>query len=643
MRLPACNSTAYLDAAILCVRENGADAYGRRAFARGSMIRYELCLPRALAVRGGTLTVRRDGEEKELVFSLSFYALQNGCDVYGVTLDSASLEVGLYFCTLSLQTAYGTRFAEKKGGRLFLSEQPRMAFQLSLYERKHQSSDWLLGGVIYHVFVDRFFRGGNASPSEGALMLSDWENGIPEYPPYPGAPLKNNTFFGGDLDGVRKKLPYIAALGVRAIYLSPIFRSPSNHKYDTADYLEVDSMFGGNEALSRLIEEAERYSIRLILDGVFNHTGADSRYFNRYGHYPEVGAYQSKASPYFDWYSFSDYPNRYEAWWGIPILPRLNLSVPTCRDYFVGQNGVISHYAKMGIGGMRLDVADELDGSFIASIKQRLCESVPDAVLYGEVWEDASNKIAYDRRTSYYSGAELDGVMNYPLRTGLLSYLRNGDAQALSYYLGEVLPNMPKWAADLAMNLLGTHDTVRVLTALGGVPHEGKSNDELAHLRMTAGERARAIRLLRLAYLVAATLPGVPSVYYGDEVGLEGYFDPFNRRPFPWHAIDEELLSWYRMLAEVRKHPVYREGELRLLHLDGKALLFVREGEGEYALTACNNDEERQMHLTLSHSAFVLTERGRTATTLTLLPKTGAVLLFSERAEIALDFSYPKE
>ena len=613
------------------VTQNGQDAYGRHAFSVGDHLRYSFRVPRLLGARSGAFSVFPHGSETAC-FSvpLSFEGTEGKDDVYFCLLNTEreALREGLYLCCLSFATPFGTAYAVG-GNEFHVRWEKASVFQLTLSRYTHCEPAWLYGGTIYHVFVDRFCRGGNAPLREGVILNEDWENGIPEYPLYPGAPLANNTFFGGDLYGVAKKMPYIASLGTRAIYLSPIFRAASNHKYDTGDYGEVDEMFGGEDALRLLISEAKKYNIRILLDGVFNHTGDDSRYFNRYGRYDSLGAYQSPDSPYASWYTFTHFPDAYEAWWGIPILPKLNLRDPTCRAYFVGEDGILSRYAKMGIGGMRLDVADELDGAFIAEIKDRLCEETPDAVLYGEVWEDASNKIAYDRLTGYYHGRQLDGVMNYPLRAGLIAYLRDKSTGALAYYLNEVLPNMPKRAADAAMNLLGTHDTVRILTALGGASPEGKSNDVLARLRMSEEEKERAISLLKGAYLILATLPGIPCIYYGDEVGAEGYADPFNRRPFPWHEGEEDLLSHYRRMADVRRHAVYFDGELRLLHLSAELLVFAREKDGARAVTLFNNtDAERRVPL--PDGAVLLF--GEKKDKMVILPSHfGAIILLNEQ------------
>lgn len=586
----------------LSVWIEGKDAYGRHACDEGEKVTFTFSLPVTLGAVGGSLFFSTDEKKDFLTLPLFLEKTEKGCDFYSVLLDTEkeALEAGLYFCRAVFQSGVGPITAY--GGndlRFFVGDDGyTSAFQLTVCHFSHPAPAWIYGGGIYHVFVDRFFRAGKEPCREDAILNPDWEGGMPQFAPYPGAPLANNMFFGGDLPGVTAKLPYIASLGVNCIYLSPIFRAYSNHKYDTGNYREVDAMFGGLPALRELIAKAKERGIRVVLDGVFNHTGDDSLYFNRYGTYPSVGAYQAKDSPYADWYTFRHFPDDYEAWWNIPIMPRLNTASPSCRDYFLGEEGVIATYAAEGIGGMRLDVADELSDGFIRGIKARLCEADEENILYGEVWEDASNKIAYGRRCRYYQGDRLDGVMNYPLRTGLIDFFREGDTGALHYYFSEILPNMPKRIANAAMNLLGTHDTLRVLTALGGERPEGKSNAELSVLRMSKEERRKAKARLKAAFLALATLPGVPSIYYGDEAGMEGYADPFNRMPFPWGREDCELLAHYRAVAALRKNGVYREGECRLLSLRRDLLAFTREEGKDVLLTLCHNGEgEYRLHL----------------------------------------------
>ncbi len=581
----------------LCHHVNGSPLEGRQAVSLCDSVLFVLRVPRKLGVLSCRLRFAPDGGGKRKQLPLAWKAREGSTDVYEAACPPAFLRglMGLSFYRVEAKTVYGTVYGHRRPGCAMSlvvfsdrenDEAPR---QLLVSDIPDTAPTWLYGSVIYHVFVDRFRRHGVLPVRADAILNEDWENGIPQYPDYPGGPLANNMFFGGNLAGVEEKLDYIASLGVGCIYLSPIFEAYSNHKYDTGDYMTVDAMFGGEEAFKSLIAAAEQRGIRIVLDGVFNHTGADSRYFNRYGRYDSLGAYQSKESPYYNWYRFQDYPDKYTCWWDIPILPRIHPEEPDCRAFFVGKEGVIAHYAQMGIGGFRLDVADELSDDLVAAIKSRLREHCPDAVLYGEVWEDASNKIAYGNRRRYYYGHELDGVMNYPLRTGLISWLRHRDADPLWYALTEVLANCPKQIADATMNLLGTHDTERIMTALAGKERGSRTNQELAHAKMSAEEYALGVRRLMMAYTALATLPGVPSVFYGDEVGMQGYGDPFNRLPFPWHRMNETLLAHYRRLGALRRaQAVYEQGEFALLRLDADVLAFLRFDQDNACLTFVN-------------------------------------------------------
>ncbi len=554
---------------------------------KGGMI---LRIPRTLGASAVFLECYTESADR-LVRRLEgeWHGLSYDADEFFV--DLAPLKVGLYFCRMSVRSVFGRIFGYRAEDKIAFSraDDRRPDIQISVSEFAYPAPKEYLGGVIYHIFVDRFAKGGDVPVKAGALINRDWENGIPQFAPSPGAPLKNNMFFGGTLFGVREKLPYIASLGVNLIYLSPVFDSPSNHKYDTADYMTVDAMFGGEEALRFLIDEAKTYGIGIILDGVFNHTGADSLYFNKEGNYPGVGAYQSKVSPYFPWYEFQHFPDTYTCWWNIPILPRIHPDVPSCGEFFTGRDGVIRKYAAMGIAGMRLDVVDELSDAFVEKIKHALSETEKPSVLYGEVWEDASNKIAYGIRKKYYLGRELDGVMNYPVREGLIEYFTVGNTEKLRYALTDVANHAPKRIRDMQMNLLGTHDTERILTVLGGKPGGNRTNAELSVAKMTKEERTRGRERLICAYTVLATIPGIPSVYYGDEAGLEGYQDPFNRRPFPWGREDMTLLGRYRALGRLRReNDVYKDGAFRLLSLTRSELIFARYDKKRVFLTVVN-------------------------------------------------------
>ena len=561
------------------------------AYNLGESCELFLYFPRSLGVKSAYVRLKTD-ESFVCSYKAEFYSLDDGYDIFKCVINTAKIGVGLYFFDIACDSFFGIYFGKKDGLGVKLSpKDDGVFFQLTVSSFKYSQCEEAKGGIIYHVFVDRFNKGGR-SQTHSDEVFDSFDKGIPEFPEYPGAPLKNNVFYGGTLDGIAHKLDYIKSLGVNIIYLSPIFEAKSNHKYDTADYSKVDSIFGGDEAFKSLIKKAKSKGIGIILDGVFNHTGSDSIYFNKLNTYESLGAYQSCESPYFSWYDFKKHPDDYVCWWGIEILPRIHPDRKECRDYFVSEGGIIDKYAKMGILGFRLDVADELSDEFISLIKERLNSNNSQSILLGEVWEDASNKIAYDTRKKYYLGNELDGVMNYPLRTGIIDYITRKDTRMLYYALTEVTNNAPKRIRDTQMNLLGTHDTERILTVLAGESSAGKTNAYLWSKRMSPQQREKGIGLLCSAYTVLATLPGVPSIFYADEAGLEGYGDPFNRMPYPWGKEDKRLLSHYQRIGKIRRgNSVYKEGSFSLIYLDENLLIFKRVLKSYSYITILNNSE----------------------------------------------------
>ena len=610
-----------------CGLFSGKGALFHNAIALGEAVTLRAWLPRRLGTEALCCVFETDEGELSR-YPMRYGGLSRGMDLYECTL--APSEVGLSFYSFTGEGTGGRFYGMRAYGahRIAFSRiQSGAHFQLTVTDYREKIPDWLIGGIIYHVFVDRFARGGDPPIHAWAVMKWDWENDLPSYPAYRGGPLENNDFFGGTLDGIADHIEDIAALGVSCIYLSPINKAYSNHRYDTGDYERIDPMVGGEGALLRLVAVARERGIRILLDGVFNHSGADSVYFNKYGRYPSLGAYQSKESPYYPWYRFTPHPDHYECWWGIDTLPRLNPEEPSLRRFLTGEGGVIERYARYGIGGIRLDVVDELSDGFVRDIRARLLASMPDAVLYGEVWEDASHKVAYGVRRRYYLGDELDGVMNYPLRTGLIDYLREGQTAGLLYALTEVLANMPKRAADLAMNLLGSHDTERILTALAAEPEKGQRMDVLSKKRLSPTAYRRGTRLLVLGYLALATLPGIPTVYYGDEVGMQGYRDPFNRMPYPWHRRDLSLRKIYCEIGKMRRSALLlREGNFLLHTLDHERLIFSRCDESTSLLTVINRGGKG---IRLCFDREVTPLFGASAPTARLLvpPLSGAVIL----------------
>ena len=342
-------------------------------------------------------------------------------------------------------------------------------------------------------------------------------------------------------------------MGVSVLYFCPIFEAASNHRYDTADYGKIDPMLGTEEEFRALCQSARERGIRVVLDGVFNHTGSRSLYFNQDGWYPTLGASQSQESPYYGWFSFHPWPNSYDSWWGIDTLPAVREDHPGYTNYIIEhEDSIVRRWLRAGASGWRLDVADELPDAFIEKLRTAVEETSPDALLLGEVWEDASSKIAYSRRRKYLLGRELHGVMNYPFRSALLTYLLGGGAEDFRESMEALRENYPRDAFYSAMNFLGTHDTPRILTLLGA-SCTPESKDDRAAYRLSPEERSKGLALVRLAVLVLLSFPGAPMIYYGDEVAMEGFEDPLNRGGYNWDHGDQALRDWFSRLGCLRR------------------------------------------------------------------------------------------
>lgn len=530
------------------------------------------------------LVLRSDADGTETEFPLKKVWSEKGFDRFEGGFRAGA--PGLWWYGFRLETAEGPRLVSKTKNGAALTETGPLFWQLSVYASDYTTPEWIVGGVFYQIFVDRFYKAGNRPVRPGGIARKDW-GGIPKYAPDADGVTRRNDFFGGDLDGVIEKLPYLAELGVTCIYLNPIFDASSNHKYDTGDYMKIDPAFGDEETFQKLCAEAGKHGIRVILDGVFNHTGDDSKYFNTYSHYDSVGAYQSKDSPYYDWFRFLDWPEKYEAWWGIPSLPHVQKENMAFRNFICGADGVLQKWTALGASGWRLDVVDELSSGMVEAIRARVKAVNPDALLIGEVWEDASNKIAYGERRHYFEGTELDGTMNYPFRTAILNYARSGDANALCETVETVVENYPKPALDCLMNSLSTHDTWRILTLLSGA--EWERRDARATARLTPEQLQKAKALNRVATLLQFTLPGVPCVYYGDEAGLEGCEDPFSRRCYPWDYEDVEIMDWYRSLIRLRReNAVFAGGNYHTIKAENGLFGFQRHKNGKSLCIAAN-------------------------------------------------------
>jgi len=528
------------------------------------------------------LLLRKDGED--FVSRYNMQGIEGGFEI------NLSFNAGLYFYCFDICNGNYVGLGDDYFGVITSSPNE---FQLTAYAKEYSVPKWIYGGIIYQIFPDRFCRAEKSKILPDYKVLHEnWED-TPIYEPNEKGKILNNDFFGGDIQGIISKLDYIKSLGANVIYLNPIFKAYSNHRYDTGDYLTIDPLLGTENDLKELIKKADENGIKIILDGVFNHTGDDSIYFNKYGRYPSVGAYQSKDSEYYPWFNFTEFPNKYEAWWGIETLPAINESNSAYVDFITGENGVINHYMELGVGGFRLDVVDELPADFVKKIRSAIKRVTPHGVVIGEVWEDVSNKISYGKRREYFQGEELDSAMNYTLKDAIISFVKHGNSKKLSKTIKEQLDHYPHAALHAMMNLLSTHDTARLLTVVGGKESFGMSKKEMAETYIQDSEIEFVKFKLKAASLLQFTLCGVPSIYYGDEIGMQGYIDPLNRRCYPWGKEDKELLSWYKFLGDIRSsYSAFSCGEFEEIYCAEGVYVFKRFDDNSEVLIALNMSSE---------------------------------------------------
>ncbi|MCR4778364.1 MAG: glycoside hydrolase family 13 protein [Lachnospiraceae bacterium] len=490
--------------------------------------------------------------------------------IYSYVLVPDSAELYSYYFVISYCDGktiyYGPKKGRVNGGGMTFSEPIKTGFQLTVTKPSY-SPCWYKNGIVYQIFPDRFARGDdyleNAKEDFShhlngpkRTLTDDWLK-KPVYEKDSLGKITKWEFYGGTLKGIIDKLDYIKDLGATIIYLNPIFDAASNHRYDTADYMKISPLLGTEKDFKDLCDAAKKKGIKIILDGVFNHTGCDSIYFNKYNNYDTIGAYNSEKSPYRDWYTFNDSKDGYESWWGVGDLPAVNEKNESYRKYiYEDPDSVVRHYIKEGAKGWRLDVADELPDSFIAGIKKAMKETDPDCVLLGEVWEDASNKVAYDELREYFLGDELDCVMNYPLRDNMIAFL-NGeiDANELAERFMSLYENYPKDAFYSNFNLLGSHDSKRLYTSLGG---------NVAHIKS--------------AVTMQMCFPGVPVIYYGDEIGYEGGKDPENRAAFDLSLSKNQIMDIYKeAIALRREDEIFLKGDFKPFALNHNVFCVTRQ------------------------------------------------------------------
>lgn len=480
---------------------------------------------------------------------MRFEKSENGFSVY--TADYVFDAAGIYYYRFEMRNRDGVWYYGRGENGESVCGENLPEWQLTVYKSTYKTPDFARGNIIYHVFVDRFNRADGVK-TKRKYRLHESFSESPEVVSADGKYYADD-FFGGNFNGIREKLDYLEELGVGIIYLSPIFKAYSNHRYDTGDYLKVDELLGTEDDLKRLLDAAHEKGMKVILDGVFNHSGADSLYFNKFGTYDSLGAYQSKSSPYYDWYYFKKFPDEYACWWGCDNVPDLNKSNKDYRALVFGKNGVVEKWQKLGADGWRLDVVDELPIDFVNLLIKKIKSVNKDALVIGEVWEDASTKVSYGELRPYLLGDQLDGTMNYPFMNAIIAYVRDGDEKFFKDTVQSILENYPKETVYCLMNSLGTHDTVRIINALSDVRAHGWSKTHKLGYKLPDSEYEKAKKKLYLASVLQFTLPGIPSIFYGDEAGLQGFDDPINRRPYPWGSEDKEILAHYKKLGRIRR------------------------------------------------------------------------------------------
>lgn len=501
---------------------------------------------------------------------------------------------GIYFYRFAVyyeeQRYYlGSDYMHSGGVAMLYDGESAPYYQLTVHQEIEKLPEFYSEGLMYQIFVDRFCSGGsNGVPlalKKDSFLYSTWED-RPCYVKGEKGEIKRWDFYGGNLLGVIQKLDYLQEMGVTVIYLNPIFEARSCHKYDTGDYMKVDPMFGDEEIFKKLIKEASQRGIHIILDGVFSHTGADSRYFNRFGNYDSVGAYQSQQSEYASWYRFRAFPNDYEAWWGIDDLPNVEEMEPSYLAFITGENGVAQKWMDLGIKGFRLDVADELPEEFIRSLRHRIKSMDAQSILLGEVWEDASNKIAYGKRREYLLGESLDSVTSYPFRNYLIDFL-NGELQSKELYhlLMSMEDNYPTEYYKSSLKMIGSHDVRRIRTELG------------------------SIEKVKMAVSFQILFIGCVHIYYGDEAGLTGEADPDNRATYPWDSYDylgrhyeypegnprknREIFDHYRIITKIRKQEsVIRKGAIEYLSPHPDVFAYRRFDEQDEVIVIINRSPQ---------------------------------------------------
>ena len=572
------------------------------AISVGESIHFKITLERDRQAQASKLIITGDNNYFKVLDM--FWCGMNGETQEWWECDFSPQETGLYFYHFEIQNWHGTMNMYRGNCGEGIFDSSNNWWQITVYDKNFNTPNWLAGGLIYQIFPDRFFYSGEEKinlPSDRTLR-DDW-GATPHYQANEKGVITNSDYFRGDLKGIIKKLSYIKSLGVTCIYLNPIFEAHSNHRYDTANYNKIDPLLGDENDLKELCIEAEKLGISVILDGVFNHTGSDSIYFNKEGRYDSLGAYNSQSSEYINWFNFNNWNEDYESWWGFDTLPNVNQNNNEYKEYITGENGIVKKWIRNGTSGWRLDVADELSDETLDNIYKASKEENPNSLVIGEVWEDATTKFAYGKRRRYLLGGQMDSVMNYPFREAILSFLNGETAQKCQDIIESVIENYPPQVLKLLMNSIGTHDTERAITLLAGESLFGRDRKWQSETKLSQEQKDIGIKKMKLASLMQFALPGVPSIYYGDEALVEGYKDPFNRACYPWGKENLELLCWYKKISKIRKeNDIFVDGKYKSLLFENDIICFKRykiENDCETGIIIAINRSSNEQELKL--------------------------------------------
>ncbi len=499
-----------------------------------------------------TLYVRDDNGNMALEKNMNLFKEDNKYSYYEINFSFDC--IGIYFYHFILKNDFvDTKLGHNK---YRVTDHNFSEWQLTVCKKDYKTPSKFKGCVMYQIFPDRFYRDVDYIPKlskneNERIKRYDW-GGIPnsslDTPNYSA-----KDFFLGNLSGIEKKLDYLKSLNISLLYLNPIFESAENHRYSTADYFTIDGYLGDNNIFKNFVKNFKENNIGIILDGVFSHTGSDSIYFNKNKHYNSIGAYNSIDSKYFDWYNFYSYPDKYESWWGFSNLPTINKNNEEFSKFINSENGVINYWNSLGISGWRLDVVDELPKKFVEELRIAVKRNDNDNLIIGEVWENASNKISYGTRRQYLLGNQLDSVMNYPWRNAIINFVNTKNVHEFKYQIENIIDTYPKETLDCVMNFLSTHDTVRAILELA-IDIKSFPNHKKRDFVLDESEYKIAKSKFKIASFIQFTLPGIPCIYYGDEIGMYGFADPFNRKCFEWDKIDYELLNFFIELTKMREN-----------------------------------------------------------------------------------------